>query len=171
MIPVTTFAGKKVAVFGLGGSGLASAQALVAGGADVVAFDDSAESIAKAKEAGIATADLHTLAWSKVSALLLSPGVPLTHPEPHWPVQLAQKAGVEVIGDVELFCRERRKVAASSPFVAITGTNGKSTTTALIHHLLKSAGRGAALGGHNGTAEQSLSPPRVDLAPVGEGSS
>src|SRR6185312_7767175 len=120
MIPVTSFAGKRVAVFGLGGSGLASAQALIAGGADVIAFDDNAASVAKAKDAGVATADLRTIDWSKVAALLLAPGVPLTHPAPHWSVVLAKNAGAEVIGDVELFCRERRKLAADSPFVAIT---------------------------------------------------
>ena len=111
MIPVTAFAGKKVAVFGLGGSGLVSASALLAGGADVVAFDDDAQSVAKANAAGIPTADLRNVDWSKIAALVLAPGVPLTHPEPHWIVALAQKAGVTVIGDIELFCRERAKLA------------------------------------------------------------
>jgi len=171
MIPVTSFAGKRTAVFGLGGSGLASAQALIAGGADVIAFDDNAASVAKAKDAGVATADLRTIDWSKVAALLLAPGVPLTHPAPHWSVVLAKNAGAEVIGDVELFCRERRKLAADSPFVAITGTNGKSTTTALIHHLLKSAGRVAELGGNIGTAVLTLDPPSADRAHVVECSS
>jgi UDP-N-acetylmuramoylalanine--D-glutamate ligase len=171
MIPVTSFAGKKVALFGLGGSGLASAQALAAGGADVVAFDDSAASLEKARAAGIATQDLRKIDWSKISALLLAPGVPLTHPAPHWSVDLAKKAGAEIIGDVELFCRERRKLAPRSPFVAITGTNGKSTTTALIHHLLKSAGRSADLGGNIGTAVLTLAPPRADHAHVVECSS
>src|SRR6185503_169204 len=105
MILIKSFAGQRVAVFGLGGSGLASAQALVAGGANVVAFDDSAESLAKAGAAGIATADLRTLDWSKVAALVLAPGVPLTHPAPHWTVTLAQAAGGAVIGDIELLCR------------------------------------------------------------------
>jgi UDP-N-acetylmuramoylalanine--D-glutamate ligase len=171
MIPVTSFAGKKVAVFGLGGSGLASAQALVAGGADVIAFDDSAESIEKARAAGIATEDLRKIDWSKVSALLLAPGVPLTHPAPHWSVMLAKNANVEVIGDVELFCRERRKLAPHSPFVAITGTNGKSTTTALIHHLLVAAKRSADLGGNIGTAVLTLKPPSANHAHVVECSS
>ena len=112
MIPVTTFAGKKVAVFGLGGSGLASASALLAGGADVVAFDDDAASVAKANAAGIPTADLRQVDWAKIAALVLAPGVPLTHPQPHWTVELARKAGVEVIGDIELFCRERRASGA-----------------------------------------------------------
>jgi UDP-N-acetylmuramoylalanine--D-glutamate ligase len=171
MIPVKSFAGKKVAVFGLGGSGLASVQALKAGGADVIGFDDSAASIDKAKAAGIATEDLRKIDWSNMSALLLAPGVPLTHPEPHWSAQLAKKAGAEIIGDVELFCRERRRLAPSSPFVAITGTNGKSTTTALIHHLLKSAGRDAQLGGNIGTAVLTLEPPSADRAHVVECSS
>jgi UDP-N-acetylmuramoylalanine--D-glutamate ligase len=171
MIPVTSFAGKKVAVFGLGGSGLASARALAAGGADVVGCDDNAAGFAAAAQAGIATADLRKLDWSKIAALLLAPGVPLTHPAPHWTVGLARAAGVEVIGDIELYCRERRKLAPHSPFVAITGTNGKSTTTALIHHLLVAAGRSADLGGNIGTAVLTLAPPRPDHAHVIECSS
>src|SRR5215469_15700869 len=102
MIPVTAFAGKKVAVFGLGGSGLVSASALLAGGADVIGFDDNAVSVTKATAAGIPTADLRNADWSKFSALVLAPGVPLTHPEPHWTVKLARQARVEVIGDIEL---------------------------------------------------------------------
>jgi UDP-N-acetylmuramoylalanine--D-glutamate ligase len=178
VIPVTAFAGKKVAVFGLGGSGLVSASALLAGGADVVAFDDDAQSVAKANAAGIPTADLRDIDWSKIAALVLAPGVPLTHPAPHWIVALAHKAGVAVIGDIELFCCERAKLAPDAPFVAITGTNGKSTTTALIAHLAASAGMDAQLGGNIGTAILSLQPPRsgsvyviecssyqIDLAP------
>ena len=159
MIPITTFAGKKVAVFGLGGSGLASASALLAGGADVVAFDDHARSVAQANAAGIPTADLHDIDWSRLAALLLTPGVPLTHPAPHWTVALAHQAGVEVIGDVELFCRERASLAPDAPFVAITGTNGKSTTTALIAHLAAAGDMDAQLGGNIGTAILSLQPP------------
>ncbi len=165
MIPVTTFAGKKVAVFGLGGSGLASASALLAGGADVIACDDDAASAAKASAAGIPTADLRHADWSKIASLVLAPGVPLTHPAPHWVVALAQKASVGVIGDIELFCRERRRHAPDAPFVAITGTNGKSTTTALIAHLAASAGMDAQLGGNIGTAILSLAPPRANIQP------
>jgi UDP-N-acetylmuramoylalanine--D-glutamate ligase len=162
VIPVTTFAGKKVAVFGLGGSGLVSASALLAGGADVIGYDDNAQSVTKASAAGIPTADLHHADWSKIAALVLAPGVPLTLPVPHWTVELARKAGVEVIGDIELFCRERAKLAPGAPFVAITGTNGKSTTTALIAHLAALAGMDAQLGGNIGTAILSLQPPRQD---------
>ncbi len=171
MIPITTFANKKVAIFGLGGSGLASASALLAGGADVVAFDDNAASVAKANAAGIPTADLHGADWSKIASLVLAPGVPLTHPAPPWVAALAQKAGVEVIGDIELFCRERRRHAPGAPFVAITGTNGKSTTTALIAHLAAFAGMDAQLGGNIGTAILSLAPPRPDRVHVIECSS
>jgi UDP-N-acetylmuramoylalanine--D-glutamate ligase len=160
MTPVTSFAGKKVAVFGLGGSGLASARALQAGGAEVIACDDGDEKLAEAAAAGIATADLRTISWAGISALVLTPGAPLTHPAPHWSVGLAREAGVEVIGDIELFCRERRRHAPDAPFVAITGTNGKSTTTALIAHLMRVAGYDTQMGGNIGTAILSLEPPR-----------
>ena len=178
MIPVTAFAGKKVALFGLGASGIASASALLAGGADVVAFDDTEESVEKARAAGIPVADLRHVDWSRIAALVLAPGVPLTHPAPHWTVGLARNAAVQVIGDIELFCRERRNTAPDAPFVAITGTNGKSTTTALVAHLLEAARYDVQLGGNIGTAILSLQPPargrvhviecssfQIDLAP------
>jgi UDP-N-acetylmuramoylalanine--D-glutamate ligase len=171
VIPVTAFAGKKVAVFGLGGSGLVSASALLAGGADVIAYDDDVQSVAKANAAGIPTTDLRNVDWSKFAALVLAPGVPLTHPAPHWIVALARQAGVAVIGDIELFCRERAKLAPGAPFVAITGTNGKSTTTALIAHLAASAGMDAQLGGNIGTAILSLQPPQAGRVHVIECSS
>ena len=178
MIPVTCFAGKTVAVFGLGGSGLASCHALQAGGADVIASDDGIDRIAQAAQAGFITADLRTISWANFAALLLTPGAPLTHPVPHWTVLAAQQASVEVIGDIELFCRERRRHAPNAPFVAITGTNGKSTTTALIAHLMRVAGYDTQMGGNIGTAILSLEPPgdgrvhviemssyQIDLAP------
>jgi UDP-N-acetylmuramoylalanine--D-glutamate ligase len=179
MIPVTTLAGKKVALFGLGGSGLATARALVAGGADVTAWDDNPDSVAAASAEGIRTGDLHSIDWSSQSLFVLSPGVPLTHPKPHWTVDLARAAGVDIVGDVELFVRERRAHAPNCPFIAITGTNGKSTTTALIAHILKSSGRDTQLGGNIGTAVLTLDPPKdgrfyvvecssyqIDLAPT-----
>ncbi|ABD87746.1 UDP-N-acetylmuramoyl-L-alanine--D-glutamate ligase [Rhodopseudomonas palustris] len=171
MIPITSFAGKTVAVFGLGGSGLASCQALKAGGADVVASDDNIDRLVEAAQAGFITADLHSVAWSNIAALVLTPGVPLTHPAPHWAVLAAQAAGVEVIGDIELFCRERRLLAPDAPFVAITGTNGKSTTTALIAHLLRQAGFDTQMGGNIGTAILSLEPPAAGRVHVVEMSS
>lgn len=179
MIPVTTLKGKSVALFGLGGSGLATALALAAGGADVTAWDDSAASVENAAAAGVKTGDLRALEWKAIDALVLSPGVPLTHPKPHWSAELANAAGVEIIGDVELFVRERRVHAPDCPFIAITGTNGKSTTTALIAHILKASGRDTQLGGNIGTAVLTLDPPKagrfyvvecssyqIDLAPT-----
>ncbi len=102
---------------------------------------------------------------------MLSPGVPLTHPKPHWTVELARAAGVEIIGDVELFVRERRAHAPGCPFIAITGTNGKSTTTALIAHILKASGRDTQLGGNIGTAILTLDPPKAERFYVVECSS
>src|SRR2546423_10437053 len=171
MIPVTSFAGKTVAVFGLGGSGLASCHALKAGGAEVIAGDDSADNVAKAAHAGFITADLRNVSWANFAALILTPGAPLTHPSPHWSVLMARQAGVEVIGDIELFCRERRRHAPEAPFVAITGTNGKSTTTALIAHLMRVAGYDTQMGGNIGTAILSLQPPRIGRVHVIEMSS
>jgi UDP-N-acetylmuramoylalanine--D-glutamate ligase len=171
MIPVTTFAGQTVALFGLGGSGLATALALQMGGAHVVACDDNPAKNAEAQEKGIETADLRTADWSRFSSFVLSPGVPLTHPLPHWSVPLARAAGVEIIGDIELFCRERAKVAPAAPFIAITGTNGKSTTTALVTHILRQAGRDVQMGGNIGTAILSLEPPSGDRIHVIECSS
>ncbi len=162
MIPVTTLADKKVALFGLGGSGSATARALIAGGADVTAWDDNPDSVAKAAADGIRTADLRTIDWSAQALFVLSPGVPLTHPKPHWTVDLARAAGVDIVGDVELFVRERRAHAPDCPFIAITGTNGKSTTTALIAHILKASGRDTQLGGNIGTAVLTLDPPKAE---------
>ena len=171
MTPVTSFAGRTVAVFGLGGSGLASCHALKAGGAEVIAGDDSPDNVAKAAQAGFITADLRKVSWQNFAALVLTPGAPLTHPAPHWSVLMAREAGVEVIGDIELFCRERRRFAPDAPFVAITGTNGKSTTTALIAHLMKVAGYDTRMGGNIGTAILSLEPPRKGRVHVIEMSS
>jgi UDP-N-acetylmuramoylalanine--D-glutamate ligase len=171
MIPITTFAGKTVAVFGLGGSGLASCQALAAGGANVIACDDDAKRMAQAQAAGCTAADLRQADWSAISALVLAPGVPLTHPAPHWSVGLARAAAVPVIGDIELFCRERRRHAPKTPFVAITGTNGKSTTTALTAHLLACGGQTVQLGGNIGTAILSLASPQTGQVHVIEVSS
>jgi UDP-N-acetylmuramoylalanine--D-glutamate ligase len=178
MIPVTSLRDKRVAVFGLGASGRATVAALEAGGAEVSAWDDKGDSVANAIAAGVRTVDLREADWRDYACLVLAPGVPLTHPEPHWTVKRAEPAGIEIIGDIELFCRERLRHVPNAPFVAITGTNGKSTTTALIAHLLKTAGRDVQLGGNIGTAILSLEPPgsgryhviecssfQIDLAP------
>jgi UDP-N-acetylmuramoylalanine--D-glutamate ligase len=159
MIPVTCFEGKRVALFGLGGSGRATARALLAGGADVAAYDDDELACEGAQAEGLTITELKVADWCDFASLILSPGVPLTHPEPHWTVERARAAGVEIIGDIELFCRERAKVAPDAPFVAITGTNGKSTTTALIAHLFRAFGRDVQMGGNIGTPILALEPP------------
>ena len=163
MIPIHVFSGKTVALFGLGVTGIATARALRAGGAHVLAWDDTEAARIAASDNDVEIADLRDADWSGVSALILSPGVPLTHPEPHWTVELAQKAGVEIIGDTELFFRERDRLGSRARVVAITGTNGKSTTAALMAHILKNAGLPAALGGNIGTAILDL-PPFADDA-------
>ena len=158
MIPVTVFAGKQVAVFGLGASGLLSARALAAGGAEVIVFDDDKKKLGEAQAAGLKTQDLRESDWRTIAALVLAPGVPLTHPTPHWTVALARRHNVEIIGDIELFCRERAKSGSRCPLVAITGTNGKSTTTALTAHLIGHAGRDAQMGGNIGVPVLALEP-------------
>lgn len=171
MTPVTTFNHKTVALFGLGGSGLSTAKALLAGGAQVCAWDDGEAGRLKAVEQGVPLEDLARADWSKFAALVLTPGVPLTHPEPHWTVRKAQEAGVEIIGDIELFCRERAVLAGGAPFVAITGTNGKSTTTALIAHILRESGHDVQLGGNIGVPILDLAPPSDERIHVIECSS
>jgi len=171
MIPVTTRKDQTIALFGLGGSGLVTARALIAGGANIVAFDDNPKNVKKAQAEGIPTGDLRELDFSTVDALVLAPGVPLTHPSPHWSVEIAHSYSVKIIGDVELFAAERREVAPDSSFIAITGTNGKSTTTALISHILSTAGKNVQMGGNIGKAVLSLDPLSADAIYVVECSS
>lgn len=171
MTPATAFRGRRVALFGLGGSGMATALALRDGGAEVLAWDDTPARVEAAAGQGVPTGDLALADWARFDAFVLSPGVPLTHPEPHWTVRLARAAGVAIIGDVEVFCRERALIAPRAPFVAITGTNGKSTTTALIAHILRQAGRDVQMGGNIGTPILALEPPAGDRVHVVELSS
>ncbi|PYE90163.1 UDP-N-acetylmuramoyl-L-alanine--D-glutamate ligase [Phyllobacterium leguminum] len=171
MIAAHSLKDKTVALFGLGGSGIATAQAIMAGGARVLAWDDNPASVERANAAGIPTGDLRQADWKDFSSFVLSPGVPLTHPRPHWTVDIARAAGVEIIGDIEMFVRERTRSAPDSPFIAITGTNGKSTTTALIAHIVKSSDRDVQLGGNIGTAVMTLDPPARDKYYVVECSS
>ncbi len=159
MIPCTAFKERRAAVFGLGESGIVTAQALMAGGCEVACWDDGEASRVRAAAHGLPLVDLSAADWSGFDALVLAPGVPLTHPEPHWTVAKAKEAGVEIIGDIELFCRERLLQATHAPFVAVTGTNGKSTTTALIAHIFRAAGRDVQMGGNIGRAVLSLEPP------------
>ena len=152
MIPVRGFEGRTVAVFGLARTGLAAARALVAGGAQVALWDENAASRDAAAAEGFPLVDLTTADWSQFAALMLSPGVPLTHPAPHWTVEKAKVSGVEIVGDMELFARTVNAAPEHKrpKIVAITGTNGKSTTTALIGHVCAQAGRDVRIGGNIG---------------------
>jgi UDP-N-acetylmuramoylalanine--D-glutamate ligase len=152
LIPVRTFEGKDVAVFGLGRSGIATCRALMAGGARVCAWDDNEAARKAAETAGVPLVDLNRRDWQTFSALVLSPGIPFRFPEPHRVVRMAQLVGVPVIGDMELFARavgELREFERPR-IVGITGTNGKSTTTALIGHILRVCGKDVRVGGNIG---------------------
>ncbi|MGI9352469.1 MAG: UDP-N-acetylmuramoyl-L-alanine--D-glutamate ligase, partial [Rhizobiaceae bacterium] len=179
MIPVATRKGQTIALFGLGGSGVVTAKALIAGGAKLVAYDDNPQSVIAAAEDGIPVGDLRNFDFSKADALVLAPGVPLTHPKPHWTVELAKDRNVEIVGDVSLFADELRSSQFDNWFIATTGTNGKSTTTALISHILSNGSRDVQMGGNIGRAVLSLEPCfdgrhyvvecssyQIDLAPV-----
>ena len=152
MIEVPQFAGRKIAVMGLGRSGLAAARALQNSGAEVMAWDDNAAKRDQASEVTIV--DLSAADWSDVDTLILSPGIPHTHPEPHPVATLAREAGAEIISDVEVFARARRQAG----FVGITGTNGKSTTTALVSHILGENGIPVEAGGNLGIPALALQP-------------
>ncbi|WP_425982407.1 Mur ligase family protein [Brevundimonas sp. TWP1-2-1b1] len=173
MIPVPGFEGRRVAVFGLGRSGITAARALQAGGAIPILWDDGVSGRMQAQAEGFAVEDLTTADWSAFAALVLSPGAPLTHPRPHWSVDKAREAGVPVIGDVELFARAIAALPKDQRprVVAITGTNGKSTTTALIGWVLKSAGLTVHVGGNIGIGVLALPAPTPDAVYVIEVSS
>ncbi len=158
MIPVTSRSAQRVAVFGLGASGRAAARALLSGGAEVAAWDDAAGPRAAAGRERIPLVPPERVDWPGQSALVLSPGVPLTGPEPHPVVAAAAAAGVAVVGDIELLAETR----PDAVLVAVTGTNGKSTTAALIHHVCERAGLAAQIGGNFGR-------PALDLDPPGAG--
>jgi UDP-N-acetylmuramoylalanine--D-glutamate ligase len=181
MIPARSFAGRNLGVFGLGRTGESAARSLIAGGASVFAWDDDEAKRALVQQQGAATVAWSAWPWESLAALLLSPGVPFTHPAPHPIVLRAKEAAVPVIGDFELFAREILSDADRSlqtPTIAVTGTNGKSTTTALIGHILNSSGYNAQIGGNIGNAVLELEPPaprtvyvletstfQIDLAP------
>jgi len=156
MIEVHSRSRQNLAVFGLGASGTAAAMALAGSGARVLAWDDDDDARQKAASAGIALTDLYGCDWSTVDALVLAPGIPLTH-KPHKVVTLATAADCPVVGDIELLF----EACPTARFIAVTGTNGKSTTTALIGHILKAAGADVQVGGN-------LGPPMLAFDPPGE---
>jgi UDP-N-acetylmuramoylalanine--D-glutamate ligase len=121
----------------------------------VFVWDDKEAARNAAEELGGQVADIHDWPWSGLESLVLSPGVPLTHPKPHPIVEMAREAGVEIICDIELLWRETEGMAR---FVAVTGTNGKSTTTALLGHVLAVAGP-VSVGGNIGRGALDLEPP------------
>src|SRR6185437_1970148 len=158
MIDVTSFRQQRVAVMGLARSGLGAAEALRRGGADVLAWDDSAEKRAEASMRGVPVVDLASADLANVAALVLSPGIPSTFPKPHPVAARARTAGIEIICDIELLARSQR----DARFAGITGTNGKSTTTALLGHILGEVGMRVEIGGNIGL-------PVLSLAPLGQG--
>ena len=147
MIDLSSHSGRTIALMGLGKSGLATARRLRDAGAKVLAWDDSEIARQNAADAGIPISNLMCENWAEIDYLILSPGIPHTHPKPHAAATAAKKAGKKIIGDIELMIRANNKARV----VAITGTNGKSTTTALIGHILKSAGIETGIGGNLGT--------------------
>ena len=152
MIKAETFKGQTIAIFGLGRSGVSAALSLKAGGATVKAWDDNPVSREAAEKLGVPLCDISQSDWSDYASLVLSPGVPDTLPKPHWSALKARENGVEIICDIEIFAREVAAYAAEErpKVIAITGTNGKSTTTSLIGHILQSCGRDAQVGGNIG---------------------
>jgi UDP-N-acetylmuramoylalanine--D-glutamate ligase len=151
-------AGKTAAVLGLARTGRSACRALSESGARVWAWDDDPESRSAAAALGIPIVDLEICNWERIDRLVLSPGVPLTHPRPHRLVRQARAHRVPIVGDLELLVENQ----TDRRIVGITGTNGKSTTTALIAHLLRAAGQGAQLGGNIGLPILDLWPTPVD---------
>jgi UDP-N-acetylmuramoylalanine--D-glutamate ligase len=152
MIKAATFKGQTLAVFGLGRTGITAALSLAKGGADVWAWDDNEAKRDAAVEQGVSVKDLNTADWSAFNALVLSPGVPDKLPTAHWTAVKANNADVPIICDIEIFAREvaARPESQRPKIIAITGTNGKSTTTALIEHVLRACGKDAEMGGNIG---------------------
>lgn len=171
MIVANSFNGKNVALFGLGVSGCAVAKSLILGGAKVAAWDDASGAREAAVAQGIELTDLTQNDWQDFDALVLAPGVPLTHPKPHWTVERASAANIEIIGDCELFIRALADAGVRNNLIAITGTNGKSTTTVLLAHVLREAGLKVEIGGNIGTPVLELAPPADDVFYVVEFSS
>jgi UDP-N-acetylmuramoylalanine--D-glutamate ligase len=158
VIDLSFFGGLPVAVLGLGKSGLSAARTLKESGAEVWAWDDSEDQRAAARAQDIPLVDLYTCNWRELTSLIISPGIPHSRPEPHPVAALAKEHGCEIIGDIELLARAQRNAS----YLGVTGTNGKSTTTALVGHILELSGRRVAVGGNLGM-------PALDLEPLDTG--
>ena len=165
MIPVIGFDGQTVAVLGLGRSGLSAARALREGGARALCWDDNPAARAAAEAEGFETRELAGPGgFDGVSWLVVSPGIPHLYPAPNPVVAAAWEAGVPVDNDIGLFFRsfgsgDWAMFDQPPKVVAVTGSNGKSTTSALIHHILQSAGRGSQLAGNIGRGVLDIEPP------------
>ncbi|HYR67053.1 MAG TPA: UDP-N-acetylmuramoyl-L-alanine--D-glutamate ligase [Reyranella sp.] len=157
MIDLGVLKGSSFVVLGLARSGLATARALKAAGIDCVAWDDNAAAREAAAKAGITVVEPASIDWSRMTALVISPGIPSRLPKPHPVAAAARAAGKKIVCDIELLARAQSQAG----FVGITGTNGKSTTTALIGHILDQAGRRCEVGGNIGRGA-------LDLAPLGD---
>ncbi len=164
MIPVQGMRGLKVAVLGLGRSGLSAARALEAGGAEVVCWDDNQAARAVAEAEGFACAELTKQdAFDDIARLIVSPGIPHLYPAPNTVIAAALEAGVPVDNDIGLFfqsfaTREWNTFETAPRVIAVTGSNGKSTTSALIHHILEHAGRNSQLAGNIGRGVLDIEP-------------
>lgn len=165
MIEVQGVAGARIAVLGLGRTGLTAARALATGGAEVVAWDDGAPGRAAAEVEGITLRDLSRAGvWDDVTSLIVSPGIPHLYPEPHPIIAAAMAAGVPVDNDIGLFfrslaTRDWDRYDTAPRVIAVTGSNGKSTTSALIHHILTEEGFEAQLAGNIGRGVLDIDPP------------
>jgi UDP-N-acetylmuramoylalanine--D-glutamate ligase len=158
LIDLASLRGSSFVVLGLARSGLATVRALAAAGVDYVAWDDNAANRDAAEREGAKIADPASLDWRSRTALIISPGIPSTFPKPHPAAAAARMAGKKILCDIELLARAEPKAR----FIGITGTNGKSTTTALIGHILQKAGLRCEVGGNIGRGA-------LDLGSLGEG--
>ncbi|MGI9370309.1 MAG: UDP-N-acetylmuramoyl-L-alanine--D-glutamate ligase [Ruegeria sp.] len=164
MIPVKGFSGQKVAVLGLGRSGMAAARALRAGNATPICWDDNPTARDAAEAEGFSCTDLRRQgAFDDIASLIVSPGIPHLYPDPNPVVAAAQAAGVPVDNDVGLFFRsfagpEWNRFDIPPRIIAVTGSNGKSTTAALIDHILTAAGRDSQLAGNIGRGVLDIEP-------------
>ncbi len=165
MIPVRGCKGFRVAVLGLGKTGLSAALALQAGGAHVVAWDDSPVARAAADAQDMPLRDLSKdRAFDDVDMLVVSPGIPHLYPEPNPIIAAAMLRGIPVDNDIGLFFRslaneDWARFDIPPKVIAVTGSNGKSTTSALIHHILECAGKPAQLAGNIGRGVLDIDPP------------
>ena len=164
MIPVVGFEGQRVLVLGLGRSGLAAAGALAAGGADVLCWDDGEAGRARAVADGFAVYDPLREGFDGLACVVTSPGIPHLYPAPHRVLAAAYAAGIPVDNDVGLFFRsfggaEWDRFDVAPRVVAVTGSNGKSTTSALIAHILEGAGVEVQLAGNIGRGVLDIDPP------------